>query len=85
VGGVYTIDAKTAIKVIASLEPSIVVPMHYQTEDLTGLEKKLDELGIFLEEVGIEDNGVKKADKLSIRSRADIPQESEVYILSPQH
>ncbi len=85
VGGVYTIDAKTAVKVIASIEPAVVVPMHYQTKDLTGLAEKLDEVGVFLEEVGVEDNGVERVEKLIVRSSSDIPQESKVYILSPQH
>ena len=85
VGGTYTIDAKTAVKVISSVEPSIIIPMHYQTDDLKGLKDKLDDLKVFLEEVGIEGNGVKKVEKLTLRSRSDIPEESEVYILSPQH
>ena len=85
VGGTYTIDAKTAVKVISSVEPSIIIPMHYQTNDLKGLKDKLDDLKVFIEEVGIEGNGVKKVDKLTLRSRLDIPEESEVYILSPQH
>jgi len=85
VGGTYTIDSKTASKVIASVEPLIIIPMHYQTDDLTGLENKLDDLKVFLGEVGIEGNGVRKVDKLTLRSRSDIPEESEVYILSPQH
>lgn len=85
VGGEYTIDAKTAVKVISSVEPFIVIPMHYQTDDLTGLSKNLDDLNVFLEEIGIEENGVKKTDKLVLRSRSDIPEESTVYVLSPQH
>ena len=85
VGGKYTIDAKTALKVISSIEPYIVIPMHYQTDDLTGFKEKLDDLKVFMEEIGIEGNGVKSVDKLTLRSRSDIPEESEVYILSPQH
>ena len=85
VGGTYTIDAKTAVKVISSLEPGIVVPMHYQTKDLTGLSKKLDALKVFLEEMGVEESNVKKTDKLKLSSRVEIPEESEVYVLSPQH
>lgn len=85
VGGTYTIDAKTAIKVISSIEPSMIVPMHYQTKELTGLSKKLDDIKVFLDEIGVEDNGVKKTDKLSLKTRSDIPSESEVYVLSPQH
>ena len=85
VGGVYTINAQAAVKVISSVEPGIVIPMHYQTKDLTGLEKDLDDVKLFLEEIGIEDNGIKKVDKLKITTRSDIPDESEVYVLSPQH
>ena len=85
VGGNYTIDAKTALKVISSIEPYIIIPMHYQTEDLTGLKGNIDELKVFMDEIGIEGNGVKREDKLTLRSRSDIPEESEVHILSPQH
>jgi L-ascorbate metabolism protein UlaG (beta-lactamase superfamily) len=84
VGGVYTIDGKTATKVISSLEPGIVVPMHYQTKDLTGLSKELSTLEDFLEEMGIEEN-IKKQDKLSIKSKSDIPPETEIVVLTPQH
>lgn len=31
VGGVFTIDPQGAVEVIASLEPDIVIPMHYRT------------------------------------------------------
>ncbi len=85
VGGVFTIDAEIAVKVISSLEPGIVIPMHYQTGDLTGLGKELADIKEFLEEVGVEDNGVKKVEKLKVSSKSDIPDESEVYVLSPQH
>jgi len=83
VGGTYTIDAETASKVISSIEPSIVVPMHYQTADLSGI-KDLDTLDKFLDEMGIENN-IKKLDKLKITSKSDVPEETEVYILNPSH
>jgi L-ascorbate metabolism protein UlaG (beta-lactamase superfamily) len=35
VGGYYTIDAKTAVEVVNQLNPKIVIPMHYQTPDLS--------------------------------------------------
>lgn len=85
VGGTYTIDAKVAAKVISSIEPSIIVPMHYQTPDLTGLSNKLAGLKEFLEEMGVEDNGVSKMDSLKLSTKNDLPEESEVYILKPQH
>lgn len=85
VGGVYTIDAKKAAKIISSIEPSIVVPMHYQIQELTGLSQKIDDLKPFIEEMGLTESSVKKFDKLSISSKSDVPEETEVYILSPQH
>lgn len=82
VGGTYTIDAKAAAKVISSLEPGIVIPMHYQTKNLTGLSEELDGVDKFLNEMGVE--GVKKTDKLKIKSRSDIPDETEVVVLNPE-
>ena len=35
VGGYYTIDAKTAVEVVSQLNPTVVVPMHYKTSDLS--------------------------------------------------
>lgn len=85
VGGFYTIDAKTAVKVISSIEPAIIIPMHYQTDDMAELGEKIDTLKPFLEEIGVEENSIKKADKLKLSSRSSVPSESEVYVLSPQH
>lgn len=34
VGGVYTIDAKSACQVIKQVNPRLIVPMHYKTRDL---------------------------------------------------
>jgi len=86
VGGTFTIDAKSAVQVISAVDPLMIIPMHYKTDDLVDtLKKELDDVKVFLEEIGIEGNGVKQTDKLSLRSRSDIPEESEVYILSPQH
>lgn len=84
VGGTYTIDAKTAVKVISSLEPGLIIPMHYQTAELTDLAKELAPVQKFLQEMGIE-GAVKKEDKLKITSKSDIPEETQVVILNPQH
>jgi L-ascorbate metabolism protein UlaG (beta-lactamase superfamily) len=85
VGGTYTINAKKAVNVISSLEPGIVIPMHYKTDDLGDLKDKLDDVENFLTEFGVEENGVKRLDKLTLRTKSDIPDESEIYILNPQH
>ena len=83
VGGTYTINAKTAAKVISSLEPGIVVPMHYQDNGGEGVGKELDQLKKFLEEMG--DQNVKKTEKLKISSQSDIPEETEIVVLSPTY
>ncbi len=49
VGGVYTVDAKEATKVISQIEPRIVIPMHYK---IPGLKIKLDDLSPFLKAIG---------------------------------
>lgn len=46
VGGVYTIDAKTAAEVVRLLEPRVTIPMHYQ---VPGLNKE-----VFAELSGVE-------------------------------
>ena len=81
VGGTYTIDAETASKVISSVEPSIVIPMHYQTPDLKGIE--LGSLDKFLDEMGMESNG--KIDKFKIGSRSELPDDTEIVVLNPSH
>ncbi|MBW6441868.1 MBL fold metallo-hydrolase [Patescibacteria group bacterium] len=84
VGGKYTIDAEKATKVISSLEPSYVIPMHYKTKDLTGVEG-LSGVEEFLDEMGVE-NGVKKdVDKLVINSKSDLDGETQVIVLKPAH
>lgn len=53
-GGFYTIDPDTAAKVVKQLEPSVVVPMHYQRpslnpaifKDLVGVEEFIKKMGV---------------------------------------
>jgi L-ascorbate metabolism protein UlaG (beta-lactamase superfamily) len=49
VGGTYTIDAETAVKVAAQLNPRLIIPMHYKTEaigfPIAGVDLFLDKLG----------------------------------------
>jgi len=83
VGGKYTIDSAAASKVISVIEPGIVVPMHYKTDDLTGVEE-LDPLGKFLDEMGADGN-VKREDKLKLSNRNDVPEETTIVVLEPKH
>lgn len=76
VGGVYTIDAKDAARVVAQLDPKIVIPMHYQLEDL---KVELQPLDNFLKEMSVE-NPVSQP-KLSI-TKDKLPDEMQVVVLS---
>lgn len=75
VGGVYTVDAHLAAKIVAELEPKIVIPMHYQTE---GLKYQLDGVEKFLKEMGNEN--IAPVAKLSI-TREKLPEETSVVVL----
>jgi L-ascorbate metabolism protein UlaG (beta-lactamase superfamily) len=79
VGGVYTIDAKEATKVISQIEPRIVIPMHYK---IPGLKVKFDELGTFLKAIG--DKGAKAEDKISIQKKNLPVGEMKIVPLNPQ-
>lgn len=84
VGGIVSLDAKTASKVISSIEPGIVIPMHFQTDDLTGLSFKLDPLDKFLHEMGVK-GAVTPEEKLKITAKSDIPDETKIVVLAPSH
>lgn len=76
VGGVYTIEAKEAVAVVAQLEPKIVIPMHYGTP---GLKFPLDGVDKFLKEMGAE--GISAVAKLSI-TKDKLPEEPVIVVLS---
>lgn len=76
VGGTYTIDALQAKKIIADIEPAIVIPMHYSRPGLSF--KDLSPVSVFLKEM--EKEQVVAQPKLSI-SKAKIPEEMQVVVL----
>jgi L-ascorbate metabolism protein UlaG (beta-lactamase superfamily) len=79
VGGVYTIDVKQANDVIREIQPSIVIPMHYATEQHVKENfGKLSTVQDFLEEGGFSD--VTPQEKLSI-TKQQLPEEMEVVLL----
>lgn len=75
-GGVYTIDPEEAAKVVAELEPRVVIPMHYR---VPGLVYDLAEAGEFLKEMGAE--SVTPMAKLSL-TKDKLPDEIQVVILT---
>jgi L-ascorbate metabolism protein UlaG (beta-lactamase superfamily) len=78
VGGTYTINAEQAAEIAAELEPSIIIPMHYQTDDLK-LGKKLDPVSKFIEQMGVGESTTPQG-SLKI-SRTSLPSDPEVVLL----
>lgn len=77
VGGNYTIDAETAVKVINQIEPRLVIPMHYA---LAGLKIKLSGVDDFLKAYGAA--GTERLGKLSVKKK-DLPEtETRVVVLA---
>ncbi len=81
VGGNFTVDPVTAIKVIQALEPRILVPMHYRTElhkpEVFGDVKTLTE---FINEYG---SNPAPVEKLTLEAHK-LPEETELVIIQPQ-
>ncbi|MBU1970312.1 MBL fold metallo-hydrolase [Patescibacteria group bacterium] len=78
VGGTYTIDAETAAKVISSIEPAYVVPMHYR---LPGTKvQDLNTLDQFLDEMGLDQGKVGKSACLTL-TESDNENETQVIVL----
>lgn len=75
VGGVYTIDAKAAVEVVAQLEPRIILPMHYKID---GLKYDLAGVEDFLKGMGTETPQAQP--KLSV-TKDKLPEEPQVIVL----
>jgi len=87
VGGVYTISAKEAVKIISQIEPKIIIPMHYHIpypgrrpggSYRPKLKIKLEGLDKFLKIMGVKAPEVSK--KLSISQR-NLPTEGTKIII----
>lgn len=78
IGGIYTISAKEAARIMSQIEPSIIIPMHYQ---IPKLKLKLDELDKFLKIMGIKK--IEPLAKLSIKKKDISPEEAKIIILKP--
>lgn len=79
VGGVFTIHAKQAVEIVNEIEPSIVIPMHYNRPGLN--PKNFSELvpvSDFLKEIGKE--GTSTQQKLNI-TKDKITEEMQVIVL----
>ncbi len=75
VGGVSTINAPLAAKVVRQLEPKVVIPMHYKTPVLN---RELEPVERFLKEIGIKE--INSQPKLSF-TRSSLPASTQVFLL----
>lgn len=78
VGGVYTIGAKHAAKIVHQIEPRMVIPMHYA---LPKLKFKLDKVDDFLREMGVKD--AEPESKLVLKAKDFSLDEMKVMVLTP--
>lgn len=75
VGGGGGLNAAQAAEVVSLLEPSVVIPMHYKTDE-TAL--KLDPVGKFLKEMGL---GTLKPEASIKLTKSSLPGETKVVLL----
>lgn len=80
VGGVSTISAKEALKVITQIEPKITIPMHYQIPKLK-IKSKLDGLDKFLKALGVK--SINPLNKLLVKKKDLSPEEAKIVVLKP--
>ncbi len=78
VGGTFTIGPEVATRVVQAIEPSIVIPMHYQTPGLNPQGfAKLAGVDEFLKAVGLS---VERLPKLSIK-KEDITEDVQKVVV----
>ncbi|MBU2544987.1 MBL fold metallo-hydrolase [Patescibacteria group bacterium] len=78
IGGTYTIDANEAVKIMAQIEPRIIIPMHYH---LPGLKHKIDGIDNFFKALNIKK--VEIMPKLSIKKKDISTEEVKIIQLEP--
>jgi L-ascorbate metabolism protein UlaG (beta-lactamase superfamily) len=78
VGGEYTIDATQAAELVRTIEPKIIIPMHFKVSKLNAQTfAKISSVEPFLTQIGIP---VEKTNKLNVSSIA-IEEEQKVVLL----
>lgn len=79
VGGVYTIDAKTAVEVVNSIEPKVIIPMHYKTnEHKPETFSEVAPVEDFLKEMGLR---VETLPKFSVKAGELSSEEQYIVVL----
>ena len=80
VGGGGGLNSSQAAEIISLLEPSIVVPMHYKTPELS---LELDSVDKFLKEMGVTE--VAQETSLNLNARSSLPEQTQVVVLNYSH
>lgn len=78
VGGGKSLNAAQAAELVSMLEPSIVVPMHYQ---IPGLTLELESVERFLKEMGVTEPVSENSLKLTA---GNLPEETQIVLLNPR-
>ena len=76
VGGVYTINAKTAVEVVKQLDPWVIIPMHFQTPELK-LSNRLGTVAEYIKETGKTAQTLLKY----VVSKDKLPTETTLIVL----
>jgi L-ascorbate metabolism protein UlaG (beta-lactamase superfamily) len=77
VGGVFTVDAANAWKVVKAIDPKVVVPMHYR---VGGLSLSIQPLAPFTDAAS-EEAVVQVGNEIDF-SEEDLPDEQEIWVFS---
>lgn len=77
-GNGYTLDARSAVHIVAQVEPKIVIPVHY-ADDAAKYEVPQDDVDLFATELGAP---VEQQAKLKLKSASAIPLVLTTYVIS---
>ncbi|MCL5733863.1 MAG: MBL fold metallo-hydrolase [Patescibacteria group bacterium] len=75
VGGVYTVNAEGAIKILNQINPKVIIPMHYGVD---GLSVALNPVKLFIDEFKVKHY---QKDILEITGK-HLPQNREIVVLN---
>lgn len=78
IGGGTGLNAAKAAEVVSQLEPNIIIPMHYQTNEA---KMPLDSLDKFIKEMGLQPIDAVPNFKIT---KSGLPSESKVIVLNYQ-
>lgn len=73
-GGIFTIDANQALKIISDMKPKVAIPMHYKEEDTKIGVNTLDS---FIGKI----KNFKEMGHTILVNRAELPKDTEVWVL----